>query len=67
MSRVNQILTSSERYGLSAEQIIGGSNTDIANVQSHAVALTGSDICPAVLYKGKLIPAGRIGDRSISE
>lgn len=28
--------------------------------------LTGSDIMPAVFYKGRLIPAGKLGSRAIA-
>lgn len=43
------------------------SKEDTAKYRSTAVALTGSDICPAVLYKGRVIDAGRIGTRRLTE
>lgn len=37
----------------------------VENMQAHAVQVTGSDMLPAVRYKGRVIEAGRIGERSL--
>jgi hypothetical protein len=38
---------------------------ELADYQAKARMLTGSDICPPVLYKGRMIQAARIGEREL--
>lgn len=46
--------------------LMPGTLDEIEHMREIATRSTGSDICPAVLYKGKKIPAARIGAREFS-
>lgn len=39
----------------------------VSAYREQCIALTGSDMMPPVLYKGRMIEAGRLGSRKLSD
>lgn len=66
----NMILISSENFNPRRHDLLASmvqtNFVDTEHYRKQSESLTGSDIMPAVVYKGRLIPRGVLGERDFS-
>lgn len=61
----NHVLESNEPKLVQENANRSGSFKDIEMYRRHCDTLFGNDIMPAVFYKGRVIPEGRLGEREL--